>query len=138
MKKAFDEVRYLLFDSGVSNYRISQATGIAQSTLSDYVKKKTKVERMPVETAIKLHNYFKEELGEMEKTMWEFERYTVYLESDVLRFENNDGDVLGYVGNIEENDLIEDLNNGADPIADLWEDGVGNTINIDGWGNDEA
>lgn len=66
---------------------------------------------------------------------WKFEDYTVYEETDVLRFENNDGEVIGYVGNIHENDLIEDLNNGADPIADGWEDGVGNTINIDGWGD---
>lgn len=65
MKNSFEEVKYLLFESGVSNYRISQATGIAQSTLSDYVKGKTKVERMPVERAIKLHNYYKEEVERM-------------------------------------------------------------------------
>lgn len=66
---------------------------------------------------------------------WEFENYTVYEETDVLRFENNEGEVIGYVGNIHENNLIEDLNNGADPITDGWEDGVGNTISIEGWGN---
>lgn len=65
MKKSFEEVKYLLFDSGVSNYRISKATGIAQSTLSDYVNHKTKIERMPVETAIKLHNYYVEEVEKM-------------------------------------------------------------------------
>lgn len=66
--------------------------------------------------------------------VWEFEGYTVTEETDVLRFENKEGDIIGYVGNIHENNLIEDLDNGADPIADGWEDGVGNTISIDGWG----
>ncbi len=66
---------------------------------------------------------------------WEFEDYTVYEETDVLRFEDNEGEVLGYVSNHYDDGLVEDLNNGADPIADGWEDGIGNTISIEGWGN---
>lgn len=66
---------------------------------------------------------------------WEFASYTVHEETDVLRFEDLEGNVLGYVSNIHENGLIEDLDNGADPIEDGWEDGLGNTISLDGWGN---
>lgn len=65
--------------------------------------------------------------------VWEFETYNVFEETDVLRFENKDGDVLGYVAK-NEDDEVEELNKGNDPIADGWEDGIGNTINIDGWG----
>ena len=67
--------------------------------------------------------------------MWEFDNYVVYKETDVLRFENKDGDVLGYVAFDDGGAAVtDDLNNGADPIADGWEDGIGNTITLDGWG----
>lgn len=91
--------------------------------------------RMPLYTLKEVQKYERERGIAMEKTTWEFDNYTVYDEGDVLRFENNDGDVIGYVTN-HEGDLIDDLNNGADPIEDGWEDGVGNTIDMDGWGND--
>lgn len=66
---------------------------------------------------------------------WEFSDYTVYEEVDVLRFENNDGDIIGYVtkNGTEE---VEALDNGADPIADGWEDGIGNTLSLEGWGDE--
>src|SRR5699024_4253450 len=60
---------------------------------------------------------------------WEFENYTVYEETDVLRFENEEGDVIGHVSK-DGDTLSEELDNGADPIADGWEDGIGNTIDI--------
>jgi len=63
---------------------------------------------------------------------WEFKGYTVHEETDVLRFENDNGDILGYVVK-NGNDEIVSLNNGEDPIKDGWEDGIGNTININGW-----
>lgn len=73
----------------------------------------------------------------MTKT-WEFENYTVTEEEDVLRFENEDGDVIGYVATHDHHEeLINDLDNGANPIEDGWEDGIGNTININGWGEQE-
>lgn len=68
--------------------------------------------------------------------MWKFENYDVYEEMDLLRFEDKAGELLGYVafnGNKEE--MIAEMDEGADPIADGWEDGIGNTINIEGWGN---
>lgn len=65
--------------------------------------------------------------------IWEFEEYTVYEESEVLRFEDSEGNLLGYVSNIHENGLIEDLDGGADPIADGWEDGLGNVVGLGGW-----
>lgn len=104
---------------------------------NDFPPVKMKVDngRMPLYLLEEVQKYEKKRGIEM--TKWEFEGYTVYDENGVLRFENAAGDTIGYVSN-HEGDLIDDLNNGADPIADLWEDGVGNTINIDGWGNDEA
>lgn len=68
--------------------------------------------------------------------MWEFKNYVVYKETDLLRFETLEGDILGYVmfddGGEE---LIKELNNGADPIAEGWGDGLGNTISLEGWGD---
>lgn len=67
--------------------------------------------------------------------MWEFENYTVYEEMDLLRFENLENDLLGYVMKDKDNQVIKDLDNGVNPINEGWEDGVGNTISIEGWGN---
>lgn len=69
--------------------------------------------------------------------IWEFEGYTIHEETDQFRFENEEGEVLGYVSYNEMYDeLVQDLENGANPIEDGWEDGVGNTISINGWGNE--
>ena len=68
--------------------------------------------------------------------MWEFKKYTVYKETDLLRFEDLEGNVLGYVAfNDGGEELTNELDNGADPIAEGWEDGVGNVISLEGWGN---
>lgn len=64
MKQA---IEYLLFRSGVSNYRIAKATGISQVVLSKYVTGKSDVGRMTLDNAIKIHNYFKEMLIMSEK-----------------------------------------------------------------------
>ena len=67
--------------------------------------------------------------------MWNFKNYTVYKETDVLRFENNKGDILGYVSFDDGGEeLINELNDGANPIEEGWEDGIGNTISLNGWG----
>lgn len=40
-----------------------------------------------------------------------------------------------YPGSIEDMEsCIEELDNGNDPISDGWEDGMGNSCTIDGWG----
>src|SRR5690606_31839276 len=74
-------------------------------------------------------------IGGIQMKKWEFKDYTVYEEADVLKFENNDGDIIGYVtkNGTEE---VEALDNGADPIADGWEDGIGNTLSLEGWGDE--
>lgn len=70
--------------------------------------------------------------------MWEFKEYTVYKETDLLRFEDLDGNILGYVSfNDGGEELTNELDSGADPIAEGWEDGIGNTISLDGWGGKE-
>ncbi|HLR58937.1 MAG TPA: helix-turn-helix domain-containing protein [Pseudogracilibacillus sp.] len=69
--------------------------------------------------------------------VWEFEGYNVFEESDTLRFEDKEGEVLGYVSINEDENQVEELNLGADPISDGWEDGIGNVIGLDGWGSDE-
>lgn len=64
---------------------------------------------------------------------WKFKNYVIYEETDVLRFEDLHGNILGYVSK-NGNEEVEALNNDADPIADGWEDGLGNTLTLDGWG----
>lgn len=66
---------------------------------------------------------------------WSFKDYSVhYIDTEnLLKFESTNGTVIGHITNVKENDLINELDKGANPIKDGWEDGAGNTINIDGW-----
>jgi len=68
--------------------------------------------------------------------MWEFEKYIVYEETDLMRFEDLQGNILGYVSFDDGGkELKNQLDSGVDPIAEGWEDGVGNVISLEGWGN---
>lgn len=44
--------------------------------------------------------------------------------------------VLGYISQ-NENSEWEDIMKGIDPIEEGWEDGVGNVVSLDGWGEVE-
>lgn len=67
--------------------------------------------------------------------MWEFKNYVIYKETDLLRFENHEGDILGYISFDDGGEeMVKELDDGSDPISEKWEDGIGNTISIDGWG----
>jgi len=57
MKK---EIEWLIFNSGITRYRIYKDTGVSQSTLSDYTTGKTDIGRMPLDTAQALYDYVKE------------------------------------------------------------------------------
>lgn len=48
-------------------------------------------------------------------SVWEFENYLIYEESDKLRFENHFREVLGYVTNHSDY-LKNELNKGSDPL----------------------
>lgn len=74
-------IEYLLFNSGITNYRIFKETGIAQSNLSDYTTGKTDIGRMPLDNAIKLHNYFKGMLTMLDKKFGsvDYDGVTYYL-----------------------------------------------------------
>lgn len=52
-------IKKLLNSEHISNYQISKATGIAQSTLSDYALGKTKIGNMKLDHALKLYEYYK-------------------------------------------------------------------------------
>lgn len=66
MKK---EIEYLLFESGISNYRISKETGISQPALNKYTNDangSSKIGNMSLDNAIKIYNYYLEEMEIME------------------------------------------------------------------------
>lgn len=79
------------------------------------------------------------------KTNWEFDNYYVQLEDhdhDLKKFGfyTNEHNLLGYLcpDTIEDmEDTIAELNDDADPIEEGWNDGLGNTVNIEGWGNEK-
>lgn len=79
MKKA---IEWLLFKSGVSNYQISQATGISQVVLSKYATGKSDIGRMTLDNAIKIYNYFKEVLTMTGHDPVVFEGKEVFLTQD--------------------------------------------------------
>lgn len=63
MENVMREIEYLVLESPISNYKISQETGIAQTSLSNYSMGKSGMKRMPLNNAIKLHKYYKREFG---------------------------------------------------------------------------
>ncbi|HBR30468.1 MAG TPA: hypothetical protein DD733_00135 [Clostridiales bacterium] len=61
---------------------------------------------------------------------------------DFIRFfvKNKDGDIMGNLYRPDINDtvrIMELLDNGACPVCDGWEDGLGNTCSPQGWGKTE-
>ncbi len=57
-----------------------------------------------------------------------------YSESDGTIEVSRDGDTIGII-HANEGDW-ELILNGADPIKDGWEDGLGNSLSYDGWGSE--
>lgn len=58
MLKADEElIKWLLFDSGITRYRISKDTGIPSNTLSDLATGKSKLESIKFVTAAKITEY---------------------------------------------------------------------------------
>ena len=54
-----ESIMKLLTSENISNYQISKATGIAQTTLSDYATGKSKIGNMKLDHALKLYDYYK-------------------------------------------------------------------------------
>lgn len=54
-----EKIRKLLESEEISNYAIYKETGIAQSTLSDIKKGKTKIGNMKLDHALNLYEYYK-------------------------------------------------------------------------------
>lgn len=50
-------IQWLLFESGITRYKISKDTGVPDNTLADLATGKTKLERMKFLTAAKLTEY---------------------------------------------------------------------------------
>lgn len=55
IKKNIEE---LLFNSDVTMYEVSKATGIAQTTLSRFTRKESDIENMSLRNALKLNEYY--------------------------------------------------------------------------------
>lgn len=51
-------IKKLLNDEGISNYRIYKDTGITQSTLSDLKNGKSRIGNLKLDHALKLNDYF--------------------------------------------------------------------------------
>lgn len=64
MQEAKRAIEYLLFESNVSNYKISQETGISQPVLAKYSKGVSDIENMTFGNAIKLYNCYLKLKGE--------------------------------------------------------------------------
>ncbi|HLQ96710.1 MAG TPA: hypothetical protein VK108_10045 [Pseudogracilibacillus sp.] len=53
-----DNILYLLESEEISNYQISKATGIAQTTLSRFARKESDIGNMSLDNALKLNDYY--------------------------------------------------------------------------------
>lgn len=95
-----------LFDSNISGYKISQETGIKQSTISDYRNDKKKIENMTFETGLKLMKFIKEQ--EMkEKLLEQLKNYMDLYDTTIEDFVKN-YDVTENIVNVKiDDELIE-------------------------------
>lgn len=124
-----------LLESKISNYRISKATGIAQTTLGDYTTGKSKIGNMKLDHAITLNDFYINNKEEFKMKMWNRDSYTVEMiehDADLKAFEVTQGDNIQtiYPATIEDMEMIiAELDAGED--VDGWEDGMGNTISVD-------
>lgn len=80
-------------------------------------------------------------------TMKKFETAAVNIEEvefdhdlHIFKVTNKDGEMLGTIvpPDVEDmNLIIRELANGGCPVADKWEDGMGNSCTMNGWGEYE-
>lgn len=57
MMADYELIQWLIFDSGVSNYKISKETGVTEQLLGHYKNGKKDIRNMTLDTAIKLTEY---------------------------------------------------------------------------------
>ncbi|WP_270324988.1 hypothetical protein [[Eubacterium] hominis] len=62
--------------------------------------------------------------------------YAVISNYEKINFYNDNDEYLGNVITDDMESCIRDLENGANPIEDQWEDGAGTTLRIEGWTNE--
>jgi len=53
-----DNIKKLLFEMDISNYKISKETGIAQTTLSRFTRKESDIDNMSLKNALALNDYY--------------------------------------------------------------------------------
>lgn len=66
MKK---EIKFLLKESGLTNYQISKETGIAQTVLGRYTSGNAEIDNMTLGNATKLYEYYLKLEGENQQLL---------------------------------------------------------------------
>lgn len=133
-----------VLDSDLTAYRIAKEVGYASANPIHKMRNgESDIMKMQLATIVQFEKIY-EEMDKM-KTNWKLEKYYVQLEEfdyDLKKlgfYTNDDDELLGYVypASIEDiESMVSDLNKGVDPIEYRWEDGYGNTLDIDGWGDE--
>lgn len=59
--------------------------------------------------------------------------YCIPRGTDEIRFYNYDDELIGSIFPDDMQSAINELEHGADPILDGWEDGCGQTLSPEGW-----
>jgi len=57
-KVIINNIKKLLFESEISMYEVSKATGIPQTTLSRFKRKESDIENMSLKNALKLNDFY--------------------------------------------------------------------------------
>lgn len=127
-----------------SAYRVAEETGVRRDALKKYIDGDNNIDNMSLVKAEHMEIFYEQEMDLMRNSSWEFVDYSVEDTSKgnyEFTFRDTNDDEIGVVVVDEENDykdMIRALNDGADPIVEGWEDGGGNTLNINGWGGSPA
>ena len=120
-----DNIERLLFESGISNYKISKDTGIAQTTLSRFSTKKSTVGNMSLDNAIKLNEYYKKRMIEMLTYKGlEYKDEQVNVEFTIKGFE----DVIRRYESIKYSDVDFELRPSRETLKEEFAEDLGNEL----------
>lgn len=127
-----------------SGWHLEKHINMSRNNIGFYKNEKKEITSMSLGAAIEFQKFYNMDVNNMNENIWEFENYMIEDSSNSfyeLTFADYDENILGVIVTDVEDDYLEmvrALNNGADPIAEGWEDGGGNTLNINGWGGSPA
>lgn len=140
---SFDDVYYNGDQIGMAlnNYDTGEQIAIVIASVEEFeqteINEQIKIndEKLKERYKMKEIEEIRQNLGSYVNSIcYSFDGYYATITSyETIQFYNNNNERLGCVVTDDMASCIYELEHGADPIKDKWEDGTGQTLTLDGW-----